>query len=212
MNGSTRSGNYVLILAICMLTLVPAVAWSAAAATAAEVQNRGSIPEVQEDDLPEVPPVGENDGALPTRQQPSPTPTTAGNGGTPTPTPDANLSVYKRFDPSAPNRIVFHAATPVQLCKEGDGLQVFFVGSDGTTRLGPWVPPFSELAELYPEGGTVSLFSGNNRLTGKSVNIDYLPSVHRIRVVTFYADTDYDINKPYIFHFGPEHDITYDAW
>ena len=132
MNGNTPSGNYAFILTICMLALVLAVAWPDAAANALEVQ---------EDNLPEVPPVGENEGALPTRQQPSPTPATTGNGGTPTPTPDANLSVYRRFDPSAPNRIVFHAATPVQLCKEGDGLQVFFVGSDGTTRPAPGSRP-----------------------------------------------------------------------
>ena len=74
-------------------------------------------------------------------------------------------------------------------------------------------PPFSELAAMmYPAGEAVSLYSGYNPFTGKPVNIDYLPSVHRIRVSTFYADREYDKNKPYIFHFGPEHDITYDTW
>ena len=196
MNISNRPGRSPLILAICLITLILAVAWSAAVATAAELQNRADIPDLQQDGRPTVPTVGENEGRLPTPQ--------------PTPAPDQSVDL--RFDQAAPNRIVFHAATPVQLCKAGDGLQVFFIGSGGTTRPGPWLPPFSELAELYPQGETVSLFSGNNRLTGKSVNIDYLPSAHRIRVVTFYADTDYDLNKPYIFHFGPEHDITHDAW
>ena len=76
----------------------------------------------------------------------------------------------------------------------------------------PLGPPFSELAELYPDGEEVSLFRGYNPLSGKRVKIDYLPSVNRIRVDTFYSDRDTDKNKSYIFHFGPEHDITYDVW
>ena len=196
MNNSSRPGKNPLILVICLITLVLAVAWSAAAATAAELQNRGAVPDLQQDGRPTVPSLGENEGRLPTPQ--------------PTPLPDQSVDLH--FDLAAPNRIVFHAATPVQLCKAGDGLQVFFIGSGGTTRPGPWLPPFSELAELYPEGDPVSLFSDSNPLTGKPANIDYLPSAQRIRVATFYADTDYDINKPYIFHFGPEHDITHDAW
>ena len=128
MNRTTRSGNNICLLTICMLTFVLAVASSPAAAAAAEVQNRGPIPDVQQDDRPEIPPVGENEGALSTRPQPSPT--TA-----------PSLSVDLRFDPSAPNRIVFHAATPVQLCKAGDGLQVFFIGKRRSNPSRPLAPP-----------------------------------------------------------------------
>ena len=74
-------------------------------------------------------------------------------------------------------------------------MQMYFIGRKGDTRLGPWVPPFSELAELYPDGEEVSLFRGYNPLSGKRVKIDYLPSVNRIRVDTFYSDRDTDRNK-----------------
>ena len=112
----------------------------------------------------------------------------------------------------APNRIIFHAATPIQLCKVEDGLQIYYISRKGKTRLGPYVPSFAELAAKYPDGDEASIYFGFNPLTGKRVKIDYLPAAKRIRVDTFYADKDKDKNKQYIFHFGPEHDITYDTW
>ena len=122
------------------------------------------------------------------------------------------LAEFERIKALAPNRIIFHAATPIQLSKVEDGLQVYYIGDDGKTRFGPWVPGFAELAAKYPEGTEASIYLGTNPLTGKRVKIDYLPHVNRIRVDTFYPDKDNDINKQYIFHFGPDHDITYDAW
>ena len=112
----------------------------------------------------------------------------------------------------APNRIIFHAATPIQLCKVKDGLQIYFISRKGKTRLGPWIPSFAELAAKHPDGDEASIYYGFNPLNGKRVKIDYLPNVKRIRVDTFYADKEHDKNKQYIFHFGPEHDITYDVW
>ena len=122
------------------------------------------------------------------------------------------LAEYELIKALAPNRIIFHAATPIQLCKVEDGLQIYYVGRDGKTRLGPWVPGFAELAANHPDGTEASIYLGLNPLTGKRVKIDYLPHVNRIRVDTFYADRENDINKQYIFHFGPDHDIVYDAW
>ena len=122
------------------------------------------------------------------------------------------LAEYELIKALAPNRIIFHAATPIQLCKVEDGLQIYYVGRDGKTRLGPWVPGFAELAAKHPDGAEASIYFGFNPLTGKRVKIDYLPHVNRIRVDTFYADRENDINKQYIFHFGPDHDIVYDAW
>ena len=92
------------------------------------------------------------------------------------------------------------------------GSSNYFIGRDGKTRLGPWIPSFAELAEKYPDGEEASIYLGSNPFTGKRVKIDYLPAVKRIRVDTFYADREHDKNKHYIFHFGPQHDITYDAW
>ena len=122
------------------------------------------------------------------------------------------LAEYELIKALAPNRIIFHAATPIQLCKVEDGLQIYYVGRDGKTRLGPWVPGFAELKAKHPDGTEASVYFGFNPLTGKRVKIDYLPHVNRIRVDTFYADRENDINKQYIFHFGPDHDIVYDAW
>ena len=203
MIGYTRSGKYSYIVALCMLTFVLVVAWSATAAAQGGVTSGGD-PGSDPQPLPPAP-------VTPTPTPGTPTPTSTprpdnGGGLPPGPVPEPTVL-------AAPNRIVFHAATPAQLCKVDDGLQYYFVAWDGSTLLGPWVPPFSELAAMmYPAGEAVSLYSGYNPFTGKPVNIDYLPSVHRIRVSTYYADREYDKNKPYIFHFGPEHDITYDTW
>lgn len=122
------------------------------------------------------------------------------------------LAEYELIKALAPNRIIFHAATPIQLCKVEEGLQIYYVGRDGKTRLGPWVPGFAELQAKHPDGQEASIYLGFNPLTGKRVKIDYLPHVNRIRVDTFYADREHDKNKQYIFHFGPDHDIVYDAW
>ena len=190
MSGSPRSGNYGRILAICMITLVLAVALPAFVTASSHVP-------------PPTP--GNTDSSLP----PPPAPTRRGGTATPTPTrtptpgdngypspptdplpADPTITEAELIKALAPNRIVFHAATPVQLCKVEDGLQVYFVGRKGKTRLGPWVPSFAELAANNPTGAEVSIYFGFNPLTGKRVKIDYLPSVHRIRVDTFYADRD----------------------
>ena len=231
MNGSDRSVHFVFIIAFCIVALVLTVAWPVATATAFETPGEdGAIPIKPADDgLPAAPPTqvptptytptptatpgGEGNGDLPGNPElATPTPSSGGNGSTPPSPVDDSLSEHERINALARNRIIFHAATPIQLCRVEEGLQVYYIGRKGDTRLGPWVPPFSELVELYPDGEEVSLFRGYNPLTGKRVKIDYLPSVNRIRVDTFYADRDTDRNKQYIFHFGPEHDITYDVW
>ena len=141
---------------------------------------------------------------------PLPPDPTGGNGDTLTLA--QTLAEYELIKALAPNRIIFHAATPIQLCKVDDGLQIYFISRKGKTRLGPWIPSFAELAAKHPDGDEASIYYGFNPLNGKRVKIDYLPNVKRIRVDTFYADKEHDKNKQYIFHFGPEHDITYDVW
>ena len=207
MSSCTRSGKYGRLLAICMIALLLAVALSAAAAANSHLPPPAPDTIGEEIPPPPPPPIGVNEGALPT-------PSTGGSGSTPTPPPPADTSLlqYERFIALAPNRIVLHAATPAQLIRVEDGLQYYFIGRDGSTRIGPWIPPFAELKAMYPSGDEVSLYNGPNPLTGKRVKIDYLPAVNRIRVDTFYADREHDKNKAYIFHFGPEHDITYDVW
>ena len=105
----------------------------------------------------------------------TPTPTTGGSGGS-TLTLAQTLAEYELIKALAPNRIIFHAATPIQLCKVEDGLQIYYISRKGKTRLGPYVPSFAELAAKYPDGDEASIYFGFNPLTGKRVKIDYLPS------------------------------------
>ena len=81
--------------------------------------------------------------------------------------------------PSAPRTppsdcIVAHAATPAQLCSVAGGLQYYFIGADGSSLAGPYIQSFSELPTLHT-AGAVSLYTGTNPFTSKSVHIDYLP-------------------------------------
>ena len=103
-----------------------------------------------------------------------------------------------------------HAATPAQLCTIAGGLQYYFIAADGSTRTGPYIQPFSELATLH--ASFASLYSGTNPFTGKSVQIHYLPSEQKIRVITFYPDNEYDTNKPYNFTVSSSNSVTHEAW
>ena len=58
----------------------------------------------------------------------------------------------------------------------------------------------------------VELYRGVNPLTGKPVQIDYLPDEEVIRVFTYYEDTPYSMNKPYIFTVDRGGQVTYQAW
>ena len=105
-----------------------------------------------------------------------------------------------------------HAATPAQLCVFGDGFQYYFVGPGGVQE-GPYLPSVSDLAELYSAvPPVVELYRGVNPMTGKPVQIDYLPNEKVIRVSTYYADTPYSMDKPYIFTLNNSHQVTYQAW
>ncbi len=230
--------NFSFLLVSCMFALLLAFVWPASSA-AQQTPPPGPPPVGQPTARPQPtggPPGGEptpRPTATPTSSSPVPTSPPGGNGDRPpptlTPTPRSGsgtststaeakrkleqaLAEYELIKALAPNRIIFHAATPIQLIKVEDGLQVYYIGRDGKTRLGPWVPGFAELAAKHPEGTEASIYLGSNPLTGKRVKIDYLPHVNRIRVDTFYSDRENDKNKQYIFHFGPEHDIVYDAW
>ena len=113
--------------------------------------------------------------------------------------------------PSTPC-IVTHAATPAQLCVTDEGIQYYFIGPDGV-QTGPYLSSFSELAETQSlVQAVVELYRGTNPMTGKPVHIDYLPNEKVIRVSTYYADTPYSKNKPYIFTVNTSHEVTHQAW
>ena len=108
--------------------------------------------------------------------------------------------------------VVTHAATPAQLCVSGNGFQYYFVGPGGVQE-GPYLPSVSDLAELHSVAmSAVELYRGLNPMTGKPVQIDYLPNEQVIRVFTYYADTPYSMDKPYIFTLNNSHQVTYQAW
>ena len=152
------------------------------------------------------PPVPDtNQGSpLPGTNQGSPLPDGSQQQSTPDPHPDA---------PSTPSSdcVVAHAATPAQLCPVAGGLQYYFIGADGSTSIGPFISAFSDLASLYT-AGDVLLYSGINPLTAKSVQIHYLTSTYKIRVSTYYPDTQYDTDKPYTFTVNGSHSVSHIAW
>ena len=100
---------------------------------------------------------------------------------------------------------------PAQLCSVAGGLQYYFIGADGSSQAGPYINPFSELATLHT-AGAVSLYTGTNPFTSKSVHIDYLPTDSKIRISTYYPDTMYDTDKPYTFTFDESNSVSHEAW
>ena len=170
MIGTPRPRKYTYMLPLCLFTLLLAIAWPAAAAAqpadlppgeAGATPGGGTGPSTGPSTGP---PTGGGGTPTPTPTPPpspppppptTPTPTPGGNGNLPPDPTGGNgntltlaqtLAEYELIKALAPNRIIFHPATPIQLCKVKDGLQIYYVGRDGKTRLGPWVPSFAELA------------------------------------------------------------------
>ncbi|MDE0183570.1 MAG: hypothetical protein OXL39_19625 [Caldilineaceae bacterium] len=112
------------------------------------------------------------------------------------------------------NRVVKHAATPAQLIKTGDGMHYYFIGADGSATTGPTIASFAALAEMYPTGGAVSLYSGTNPLTGKAVNIYYLADQMKVQVNTFYpaSHDQYNPHKAYNFTVDSSFAVNHLAW
>ena len=149
---------------------------------------------------------------------PTPTPTRrALPTVTPTPTSRPLPAVAQEpqgaesFSPQAPC-LVAHAATPAQLCLTAAGIEYYFIGPEGVAS-GPLLPSISQLAGSYSAfSPTVELYRGTNPLSGKAVHVDYLPSENAIRVSTYYADTPYSEDKPYIFTLDEAYQVTHQAW
>lgn len=133
--------------------------------------------------------------------------------------------------------IVKHFATPAQLCRFGAGLQFYFVGADGSTEAGPYLPSVSDLARTYPADAAtiekikrmfrkalgqpaapkaipaiIELYAGVNPMTGKPVLIDYLRKEELLRVSTYYPDTPTSTSKPYIFTLNESNQVTHRVW
>ncbi len=109
-----------------------------------------------------------------------------------------------------PGLIVTHAATQVQLAPVGDGLQSYLIGADGRGHSGPYIASFAKLAQMH--AGAATLWTGANPGTGKPVTIYFLPAENKLRISTFYPDTQYDVNKPYVFTVDAGHNVVHEQW
>lgn len=199
----TRRIVLPLVLALLLSLALTAVAFGQQGQGPQGPPNRGNQPALDPGNPPGMPPPGNPPG---------------GPQGSPAPGPSANPpGATKEIHPGAPftppaNCIVAHAATPAQLCPVAGGLQYYFIGPGGASNGGPWIASFADLAGHYAAGGGVSLFSGSNPFTGKSVDITYLPSEKKLRISTYYPDNQYDVNKPYVFTVDTGNKIKHEAW
>ncbi len=231
---SIRSKNLAYVAALCVLVLLLALAWSATAS---------AQPPPPPDVGPPVGPPGNGPGTTnptptpePMMPDPTATPDTGGPGtdpggpGTPPggpgdppgPTTDPDMGGENGDmggGMAAPipksNRIVYHAATPIQLIKTSDGgLHLYFIGADGSTYTGPIFSSFAKLEEMHPSGAAVSLFSGSNPSTGQPVTVDYLPDENRLFVKTFYpaGHDKYNPHKAYDFTVDDKFKVKHVNW
>ena len=225
-NRRIRFAGTILLALLLTLTLLPA------AALASPPPADGNDPPNPGQNQNQAPLPGSNQGTpLPGVNQGPPVP--GANQGTPLPgvnqgppvpgtnqgpaLPDGNQQQNSDPHPDAPefpsaDCIVTHAATPAQLCPIAGGLQYYFIGADGSSQAGPYIKPFSELATLHTSGTSVSLYTGSNPFTGKSVQIDYLPADDELRISTYYPDNEYDTDKPYTFTVDNGNSVSHIAW
>ena len=86
---------------------------------------------------------------------------------------------------------------------------------NGSITTGPSFPSITDLQGDYPLGylpTEVELYRGTNPGTGKEVVIEYLTVGSLLRVSTFYADNEYDVNKPYVFTIDRDGYVTHISW
>lgn len=129
-----------------------------------------------------------------------------------TPTPETG-----KPEPPPPTLcIVAHTATPVQVCRDNKSgaLHFFFVGHEDVFS-GPMFPSITEMMSAYPPGyepSEVELFRGISTGTDKEVLVHYLTYSGQLRVSTYYADSEYDVNKPYAFTIKPDGSVVHLVW
>ena len=120
---------------------------------------------------------------------------------------DDNAHAHPTHEFSEGNCVVHHAATPAQLCPSGDGLQYYFIGADGSSETGPYLPNQSS------DSPAIQLYSGTNPMTGKSVVINWeTDNGGKLRLSTYYPDNEYDTDKPYIFTVTENNIVTHVSW
>ena len=88
------------------------------------------------------------------------------------------------------------------------------MGPEGNTHAGPLLASIDKLAEDHVVAGSpvVELYRGHNPFSGKLVLIHYFRAERMLRVGTYYADTEYSQDKPYIFTINEDNQVSYQAW
>ena len=129
-----------------------------------------------------------------------------------TPVPET----IKPVPPPPSTCIVAHAAAPVQVCRDNDSgaLHFHFVGPKDVFS-GPMFPSVADLISAYPLGylpSAVELYNGTSTGTGKKVIVRFLTEDGRLLISTYYADTSYTVDKPYIFTIDQYGTVTHLAW
>ena len=214
-NRKVRTAGPILLALLLAITLLPGAALAGPPSTSDD-----DPPPSTEQNQNTPLPGGGNQQQTPLpgggNQQQTPLPGGGNQQQTPLPGGGQQETPQAEPHPSAPSTpssdcVVSHAATPAQLCPVAGGLQYYFIGADGSTSIGPFISPFDDLAALYT-AGEVLLYSGSNPLTGKSVQIHYLASESKIRVSTYYPDTQYDTDKPYTFTVNGSNTVSIIAW
>ena len=112
--------------------------------------------------------------------------------------------------------IVAHAATPVQVCRNNKtgALHFHFVGAADVFS-GPVFPSITEISSDYPPGHTsseIEIYRGTSTGTGKEVLVHFVTKGAHLRVTTYYADSEYDTDKPYVFTISQDGKVTHLAW
>ena len=205
---STRSLNLRDTLAPCLLALLLALIMIVALPAIASAQDVGPgppPPDLGDPGGPTTDPGGPGDPTTAPPGDPS-----GGNGNG-----DNMMGGGMKASIPKSNRIVHHAATPVQLIKTGDdGLHLYFIGADGSTYTGPTFSSFAMLEEMYPSGAAVSLFDGSNPSTNQPVTVDYLPDENRLFVKTFYppGHDAYNPQKAYNFTVDDDYKVKHVNW
>ncbi len=118
--------------------------------------------------------------------------------------------------PRSASCLVPHPATPVQVCRNDKtgALQFYFVGPKEVIS-GPLFSSIARFASSYPKGflpAEVEVYRGPNAGTNKEVTVHYLTNSKQLRVSTYYADNEYDTDKPYVFTIDIDGRVTHLAW
>ena len=162
--------------------------------------------------IPASPTATPTSTATPTEPRPDPSPSVIPTSTSVPPTHPTSIPIPPRSAPC----LVPHPATPVQVCRNNKtgSLRFYFVGPKEVFS-GPLFPSISGFASIYPKGflpAEVELYRGPSAGINKEITVHYLTNSNQLRVSTYYADNEYDTDKPYVFTIDIDGKVTHLAW